>query len=60
MTDSHSTCTPSIDHLFLKTFNRLILRLFRAKRFEHANVSTQDALNMLFLTITHLVNAFFV
>ena len=29
------------------------------KRFEHAIVSTQDAHSMLFLTKTHLVNAFF-
>ena len=29
------------------------------KRFEHAIVSTQDALSMLFLTTTYLVNAFF-
>jgi len=34
-------------------------RSFRAKRFEHAIVSMQDALNMLLLTKTHLVNAFF-
>jgi len=29
------------------------------KRFEHAIVSTQDVLSMLFLTTTHLLHAFF-